>query len=183
MIAKKNKIELFGIFLLSFLFFASTFPVVSMAHCPLCTAATGAAVMAARWYGIDDLIVSTFVGGLIISTGYWMHNWMNKRTGGRGYIKFQLPILILISYVTVVFSLYFTGLLGSNVAKFTLFGIDKLFIGATVGSVVTIAAFTLHDALRRRNHNKNYIPFQAIVLAVAFLSITALSFYILGWAV
>lgn len=177
----KNKIAMFGIFLISSLLSIPLFSNFVMAHCPLCTAATGAAVLAARWYGIDDLIVSTFVGGLIISTGYWINNWLNKKSKGSGYIKFQLPIIILLSYISVVATFYFAGFLGSSVPKFMLFGIDKLFVGATIGSVVTVAAFALHDMLRKNNGNKNYVPFQAIVLAIALLSISAGMFYAMGW--
>ena len=171
----KNEFAIFGIVLFSSLLFSFTsiFSNIVVAHCPLCTLATGAAVAAARWYGVDDLIVSTFIGGVIISTGYWANNWLNKRSKGKGYIKFQLPILVLASYVSVVLTLYFSGLLGNTAPQFLLFGIDKLFIGATVGSIVTVLAFTLHDALRRHNGNKNYLPFQAIVLALAFLAATA----------
>ena len=66
----KNKFALFGILLFSSLFSTAIFSNAAMAHCPLCTLATGAAVATARWYGVDDLIVSTFIGGTIISTGY-----------------------------------------------------------------------------------------------------------------
>src|SRR3989344_4710120 len=117
----KNRIAMFGIFLISSLFSISAFSNFVMAHCPLCTAATGAAVLAARWYGIDDLIVSTFIGGLIISTGYWINNWVHKKSKGKGYIKFQLPILVLFSYVSVVATFYFAGFLGNNSPQFTLF--------------------------------------------------------------
>ncbi|HLC39968.1 MAG TPA: hypothetical protein VJJ76_03795 [archaeon] len=179
----KNKFALFGILLFSSLFSTAIFSNAAMAHCPLCTLATGAAVATARWYGVDDLIVSTFIGGTIISTGYWMNNWLNRRSNGKGYLKFQLPILILFSYVTVILSLYFTGFLGNTSAQFTLFGIDKLFIGATIGSIATIVAFTLHDALRKQNGNKNYLPFQAIVLAFVLLTASVGFFYTAGWII
>ena len=179
----KNKIALIGILAFSSLFFTSIFSNFVMAHCPLCTAATAAAVVAARWYGVDDLIVSTFIGGMIISTGYWAHNWLKKRSKGKGYIKFQLPILVLLSYASIVFTFYSAGFLGNTAAKFTLFGVDKLFIGSTIGSIVTIFAFAMHEKLRKYNGNKNYMPFQAIVLALALLALTAGSFYAVGWIV
>jgi len=181
---KKNKFAILGIILFSSFssfFSTSIFSNIAFAHCPLCTLATGAAVATARWYGVDDLIVSTFIGGVIISTGYWANNWLNKRSKGKGYVKLQLPILLLVSYLTVVLSLYFSGFFGSTNPNFLLFGIDKLFIGATVGSVATVAAFTLHDTLRKRNGNKNYLPFQAIVLAFVFLAAAVGMFYVFGW--
>ena len=71
-----------------------------------------------------------------------------------------------------------TGLLGNSM--FQIYGIDKLVIGLSVGSFITVAAFSLHGYLRKMNGNRNYLPFQAIVLAFALMGIAIASFYLIG---
>ena len=149
-----------------------------MAHCPLCTAAMVGAVLVTRTYGIDDLIVGTFIGGAIISTAYWANNWLKKRNKGKNYLPWQLVILVLATYVSTIYSLELTKLLGNP--AYQIFGIDKLFIGSTAGTLATIFAFMLHDSLRKRNGNINYLPFQAIVLAFAVMAVAVLGFYASG---
>ncbi len=161
----------------SFLFLFLIQPVY--AHCPLCTAATGVAIAVARWYGIDDAIVGLFVGGLIISTAIWFNNILKKRNKGKEYFAYQGMILVFASLLFTFISFYFGGLIDTGI--YTLFGIDKLVVGILLGSFVSWLAFYLHDVLRQINKNKNYLPFQAIVLALLLLSLTGVSFYFIGW--
>lgn len=174
----KTKFVLFGIFLISSLFFTSIFSNSAMAHCPLCTAAMVGAVLLTRTYGVDDLIVGTFLGGAIISTAYWANNWLKKKHKGKNYLPFQLWILVLATYISTLYSLELTKLLGNPM--YQIFGIDKLFIGSSVGTAITIFAFWLHDELRKRNAGINYLPFQAIVLAFALMSLTIVGFFAFG---
>lgn len=174
----KTKIAIFAIFLLSSLFFTSIFSNQVSAHCPLCTAAMVGAVLITRTYGIDDLIVSIFIGGAIISTAYWANNWLKKRHKGMTYLPWQLAILVLATYMSTIYSLMLTKMLGNPM--YQIFGIDKLFIGSTLGTLATIFAFWLHDYLRKRNGNKNYLPFQAIVLAFVLMGMAITGFYVLG---
>jgi uncharacterized membrane protein (DUF4010 family) len=174
----KTKIALFGIFLLSSLFFTSVFSNSAMAHCPLCAAATGAAVVAARYYGVDDLIVSVLAGGFLMSTAYWFNNWLLKRNKGKNYLPWQLEILILATFLSTLYTFQLTGLLGNSM--YQIYGLDKLVVGLAIGSFITVAAFSLHDFLRKMHQNKNYLPFQAIVLAFAFMGIAIAAFYFIG---
>src|SRR3972149_2519404 len=105
----KAKIALFGIFLFSSLFFTSAFSNSAMAHCPLCSAATGAAVVAARYYGVDDLIVSILAGGFLMSTAYWFNNWLLRRNKGKNYLPWQLEILILATFLSTLYTFQLAG--------------------------------------------------------------------------
>lgn len=176
--AKSRSKVLFGIFLFSSLFFTSVFSNQAMAHCPLCSAATGAAVIVARTYGVDDLIVSTLAGGFLMSTAYWANNWLLKRNKGKNYLSWQLEILILATFLSTLYTFQLTGLLGNSM--YQIYGIDKLVIGLTIGSFLTVAAFSSHDYLRKTNGNKNYLPFQAIILALVFLTMVSAIFYLVG---
>lgn len=156
-----------------------SFSKLVFAHCPLCTAATGAVVATARWYGVDDLIVGTFFGGFTISTAFWIQRILLKRNKGKDFIPFQLAIITILSLILSIITLHTANLFSSS----TFFGVDRLLAGTFIGSSITLIAFGSHELLRKNNGNKNYFPFQAIVLALAFLSIAVFSYYLAGWLV
>lgn len=168
-----KKILLIFVFIISLI--ANTVP--AHAHCPLCTAATGAAVAAARFYGVDDLIVGTFIGGFIISTAFWFNRVLRKKNKGKDYVPFQLEIISLLSFVLTLISFQTAGIVSIE----TLFGIDRIFMGMLIGSLITLFTSGLNDLIRKNNGNKNYIPFQVISLTLAFLSLSVLGYYLVGW--
>jgi len=146
------------------------------AHCPVCVVATGSAVVAARIYGVDDLIVGTFAGGFLVSTAYWVNNVLLKRNRKKAYFPWQLEVLILGTFLSSLLTFQFAGFLGDWV--YQIYGVDKLVIGTAVGSFMVVAAFAVHARLRKLNRNRNYVPFQAILLALAFMAVAAVGFYL-----
>lgn len=152
-------------------------PRLALAHCPLCVAATGSAVSVARFYGVDDLIVGTFIGGFVISTAFWLNKLLKKKNKGNDYIPFQLAIIILLSFILTFTFFQSTGI----VSHTTLFGIDRILAGMLIGSAITLFAFGFNDFIRKINGNKNYIPFQVIVLTITFLLIAVFGYYLVGW--
>lgn len=150
------------------------------AHCPLCTAATGAAVASARLLGIDDLIAGTFFGGFLVSSSLWFNNILKKKNKGIEFIPYQGLLIILFSLVSMIFVYYTLGLLIFS-PPYVIFGIDKILLGTMIGSFMTLFAFYFHEFLRKINGNKNYIPFQVIILSLFILSLISVSYYIFGW--
>lgn len=167
---------IFGLIFASFLSLILIRPV--SAHCPLCTAATGLAVMTARWYGIDDLIVGTFVGGLIVSSTLWMNNVLSKKKWV--LLPHQGTILVILTILSTILTYYFAGLLNSQNANFKIFGVDKLFVATIFGSAITMVSFWFHGILKKINGGRNFIPFQGIVLLFAFLIASSGMFYLVG---
>lgn len=159
--------------LLSFILFIK--PV--FAHCPLCTAATGAAVAVTRWYGIDDLAVGSFIGAFVISTGLWFNKILKKRNKGKEYIPFQSVVLVILVLISTIMSFSLTGLTTSS--YFIFFGIDKLIMGTLFGSGMTLFAFWFSKFLRK-NMGRTILPFQSIVLTLTFLIVMNLGFYFMG---
>ncbi|MBI2543264.1 MAG: hypothetical protein HYW24_03700 [Candidatus Aenigmarchaeota archaeon] len=156
--------------LLSFLFsFIFLIPTV-FAHCPLCTAATGAAVAVTRWYGLDDSIVGVFVGGMVVASGLWINNSLMKRNKGKEYIPLQSGIVLFLSFVLTTITLYFAGLLGPN-NPFKIFGVDRILFGTLIGILASLTSFRLHRLLREINRNKNYFPYQPILILILSLAI------------
>lgn len=168
---KMNRKIIISILLFFILFIKPTF-----AHCPLCVAATGTAVATARFYGVDDLIVGTFVGGFIISTAFWFNKLLRKRNKRKNYLPFQLTIIVILSFV-----LTFVSFQSADIVSYaTFFGIDRILMGIIFGSIVTLVAFGFNDFMRKKNGNKNYVPFQVIFITIGFLLLSVLSYYIMG---
>ena len=70
------------------------------AHCPLCTAAVGAAAISAKYYGLDLSIIGLLIGAFGISTGLWIGLKIKKE-----YFKFQLTIIVVASFLLTVIPL------------------------------------------------------------------------------
>src|SRR3989338_6082029 len=67
------------------------------AHCPLCTAAVGAAAVSAKYYGMDTSIIGVLIGAFGISTGLWVALKMKKQ-----YFKFQTSAIVVASFLLTV---------------------------------------------------------------------------------
>ncbi|MBI5332250.1 MAG: hypothetical protein HZB65_01630 [Candidatus Aenigmarchaeota archaeon] len=148
------------------------------AHCPLCTAATGAAVGVARTYGVDDMIVGSLIGAFIISTALWLNNFLIKRNKGKEYIPMQSHMISLASFLLTVAGFYIGGLFNSAMSSYVL-GIDKLFLGTLVGTFITLGAYEFHQIIRRRNNNKNYLPLQPVWLVLAFIAVFNIAVFLI----
>jgi len=59
-----------------------------LAVCPLCTVAVGAGLGVSRVIGIDDAISGIWIGGLIISGGLWMGDFIKKKKWKISYPDF-----------------------------------------------------------------------------------------------
>jgi magnesium-transporting ATPase (P-type) len=151
---------------------------IAHAHCPLCTAATGAAVAVTRFYGVDDLAVGVFIGGFVLSTSFWFDKILRKRNRGNTYIPLQNIIITILGLVFTILSFIWANLTGPLASS--LFGINKLILGTVIGTVVSFSAFEFHKFARKR-FERNFIPFQGIVLTLLSLVLINLGFYTAGW--
>ena len=149
----------------------------ALGHCPLCAAATAGGVAATRLMGVDDTVTGTFVGGFVASTGLWFNNWFKKRNGGRELLQFQWLIVVLLSLAFTAATFYFAKLVGSSEPGFLMFGVDKLLIGTSAGTMVTLSAFALHQRLKLMNKGSSIMPFQGIVLTLLSLSAAGALFF------
>ncbi len=164
-----------------FLFFVSIFSFLSIpvsAHCPLCTAATGALVASARIAGMDDAVSGTFIGAFAISTAFWSHRIIVRRLEKQ--IAFQPYVLSVIFFSLTIIGFYFTDLLGTMPDAFRILGMERLVFGLVLGSIVSIVAFEVHNILRKLNKNRNYFPLQGIVLPLVFLAVADAALYLSG---
>ncbi|MBI2583353.1 MAG: hypothetical protein HYW25_01680 [Candidatus Aenigmarchaeota archaeon] len=161
----------------------------AFAHCPLCTAATGAVVAGARVAGIDDAVVGTFIGAFIVSTGFWTTRIINKTfnkkllTAAR-YHKlqniFNPYMLSAVFAVMTIASFYVSGLLGAMPEYTFIFGMERLLFGIIMGSILSAASFRFHSLARSMHQNRNYFPMQGIIMPLLVLAAADFGLYVVG---
>lgn len=159
--------------LLSF-FALFAFPAQAHAVCPICTIAVGAGLGISRWIGIDDSVTGIWVGGLILSSGLWLADWVTKKKWEIPYLKF---LSILLMTIFVIPPLYWSKMIG--IAGNTLWGIDKVLLGTAIGSVIFILGVVIDKLLRNTNNGKVYVYFQKVIIPVFLLTITSFVLYLI----
>jgi hypothetical protein len=144
------------------------------AVCPVCTVAVVTGLGLSRWLGIDDTVSGIWVGGLVISSGLWLSSWLKGK-------KIKIPYLpiwsIVLMFLFVLPPLIISGIIGHKLN--TLWGIDKLVLGISVGSVLFSAGVFGDRMLRVLNNGKVKFYYQKVILPVATLIIGSLVFYLI----
>lgn len=162
-------------FIVAFLLLITNYylPITIYAVCPICTVAVGAGVGLTRYLGVDDLITGLWIGALVLSSSFWIAQWLKNKG-----IKFsyQLPITNLVMYISFILPLYFTQIIGHPYN--TLWGIDKLLLGIILGSVVFLLALTADKKVRHKFGHQLF-SYQKIIFPVSFLTIISLIIYFL----
>jgi hypothetical protein len=144
----------------------------AFAVCPVCTVAVGAGLGLAEYFGIDDSISGLWIGALIVSMSLWTINWLDKKN-----IRFlgRKIMIFLGYYVIVILPLWLKGKIGHPLNQ--LCGIDKLFFGIILGSLLFAAAAVLHAYLRKKNGGESYSQGQKIAVPLALLIIASIVLY------
>lgn len=148
------------------------------AVCPVCTVAVGAGLGLARYLGVDDTVSGIWIGGLILSSSFWLADWAKKRK-----FNFLQPIITHLTLLTAVlmYIVVFLPLwLGKTIGHpfNTVFGIDKLIFGTILGSVAFLLAIFLDKKLRKI-YGHQFFVYQKVVFPVSLLIILSLSAYFL----
>lgn len=163
--------NLFRLILVPTLLFLSAVP--AKAVCPLCTVAVAGGLGISRWLGIDDSITGVWVGGLILSSGFWLSDWIGKR-------NWNLPhrniVSIFIFYLLVIPPLYWAKLIG--LTGNTIWGIDKILFGSSIGMMLFLLGFYTDKWLRTKNAGKVFIYYQKVILPVFLLTLGSFVFYL-----
>ncbi|MBI4015973.1 MAG: hypothetical protein HY362_04620 [Candidatus Aenigmarchaeota archaeon] len=154
----------------------------AFAHCPLCVGAVGMAVASAKIFGFDITIVGLLAGALAISSGLWVARLIKKE-----YFRYQLPIILILSYaLTVIPSILLVGVQENVYIPVKLFGeigsvfnkiywVDKLLFGSVFGVGITLFAFKLHLKIKEL-YGKVLFPFQGVLLTVGVLAAASVVF-------
>lgn len=149
------------------------FTKTAYAVCPLCTVVVGAGIGFAQWLGIDDTITGLWVGGLTVSLIIWTIDWCNRRNI---CFKWRKTVIILIYYIVLVAPLYYPlHIIGHPLNK--LWGVDRLLLGITIGSILFAAGAVSYNHMKMRNGGHAYFPFQKVAQPVVPLLIMSIVFY------
>lgn len=144
------------------------------AVCPVCTVAVGAGVGVSRMIGIDDTITGIWIGGLIISSGLWLADFVRKKNWKIPFPEFLSIILMMIF---VIPSLYWSKMIGLSGNSFL--GVDKIIFGMIIGSLIFFLGVFIDKFLRKINNNKVFIYYQKVIIPVLLLSITSLILFLI----
>lgn len=135
----------------------------AMAHCPLCTAATGMAVGVARFYGVDDAMVGTLIGGFAVSSALWANNALKRRNWT--VMHWQGAALVLLSLLFTILGFKAGNLLNGAM----LFGLPRLLSGMLIGTGGIAIGHGVHEYVRYTNNGKNILPYQGLSIMLASL--------------
>lgn len=146
----------------------------ALAVCPVCTVAVGAGLGLSRYLGIDDTISGLWVGGLILSSSFWLTDFLSKKN-----VQFKFPyltlIIIILMLVLVIVPLQISGVIGHPYN--TILGVDKLLFGTVMGSFVFLLAVKV-DRKVRQIYGHQLFSYQKVVFPLTFLIIISLIFFL-----
>lgn len=142
------------------------------ATCPVCVLAVGGGLWLAERLGIDDLIVSLWIGALVTAFAIVLAGKFKK-------IKLPRPEASwsVIFYFLTLATLQLQGKLNNPYCK--IWGVCKIWLGVTVGTFVFWLGAVLDRYLRTKNDNKVFFPFQKVVCPLLTTLLATLVFYLL----
>ena len=154
------------------LFVLFVFPTPAYAVCPVCTVAVAAGLGISRWIGIDDSVTGIWIGGLILSSGLWMADWVRKKGWKVPYPEVLSTFLMFVFVIPPLYWSHMIGLAGNS-----LWGMDKVSLGTIVGSFVFLLGVGIDKYLRTTNNGKIYVYYQKVIVPVFLLSLFSFVFY------
>ncbi len=138
------------------------------ANCPVCILTVGGGLIIAKKLGIDDLLVAIWISGLNTAIGFWAASSIKKKI-------LSNPILWSLTFFTMaIIYLSYTNQLGH--ANNKLWGIDKVFLGMTIGLLTFFVAVFIDKLIRYKNKGKVLFNYQKVIIPVTCLSIITILF-------
>jgi len=154
------------------------FPTIAQAVCPVCTVAVVGGLGLARFVGVDDTISGIWIGGIILSTSFWFVDWAYKKFKKVEKINnnlFTISTAILM-YGFVLIPMYLGKIIGHPFN--TLWGVDKLVLGTSLGSLAFLLGIFVDKRIRKINNDKVFFHFQKVVFPVAALILSSVIMYL-----
>lgn len=158
-----------AVFLLSLISATKTFAI-----CPLCTVAVGAGLGFSRYFGIDDLITSVWIGGILTSFSLMTAEKISSKFKIKWYLSELLSILLFFGMTFIPF--HFLGITGNELNS--IWGIDKILLGTVAGSIMFYIFSKLYF-LTKEKMGTVLFPYQKVVFPVTSLWLCTLISYII----
>lgn len=153
-------------------------PLITYAHCPLCTAGAAAAGGVAAWLGISSVIIGVFIGGASLLMGWWLAKKIKRKL-----IPAQDSFLAMIIYLSIVLPIYPTigGHTSLYISWFGHYGslfhntylINLFLLGSVVGAIVVLIAPGISRLISNLSQGRR-IPFQGVVVTLFLLTVASL---------
>lgn len=141
--------------------------------CPVCTVTVVAGLGISRLLGIDDSIISLWIGAFILSFSFITMDWMKKKWPKLKFDRFTLPFIALM-YLLVLVPLKIDGSIG--VTRNTIWGIDKIVFGIFTGSILFLLGIWADKKVRKVRGNQLF-KFQKVVFPVITLILASAAMY------
>ena len=158
-----------------FVFAGGGLAFLAHAFCPVCAAAAVVGLSVSRYLGVDDSVTGVWIGGLLVMLAIWTIVWLKRR-----FVNFKdwwQGVVILAYYLAALAPLWWLGKLNHPLNR--LWGVDKLVLGVTFGTLMIILALKLHDWLKTKNTGKSYFLMQRTIFNLVGLILAAAAFYFL----
>lgn len=158
--------------------------------CPVCTVTVVAGLGISRFFGIDDVVTSIWIGAFILSFAFITVRWIENTKWREKIYKHVCKVRcgmtehqalhfwgIFLMYVLVLIPLFFAHTIG--IKGNTLWGIDKIILGTVIGSFVFLIGIWADKKVRKNRDGKQLIYFQKVVFPVMALIIASVVFYLI----
>ena len=147
------------------------------AVCPVCIVAVGAGLGLSRYLGIDDTITGLWIGGLTVAMIMWTINWARPKIKKIKTAPYWNALIVVAHYAMIAWPLATQNFIGHPLNK--IWGIDKIILGITLGSLLFFGISKLYLYLKKNNNNHAYFPCQKVVMPFGALAFASLIFYLL----
>lgn len=159
-------------YLFALLLFALV-PAAALAHCPLCTAGAGFAVVIASYLGVSTVIIGIFIGAFAVALGLWLGTALKKQYipaqkavfAGFSFALTVLPLLPLVRDYTS-FYLSLSGDYGSFLNR--TYVLNKFFLGGLVGAAIMLVSPFVSGVFAALRRGRRW-PYQGITITFALL--------------
>ncbi|NMD00072.1 MAG: hypothetical protein GYA62_10170 [Bacteroidales bacterium] len=141
--------------------------------CPVCTVTVVAGLGISRLLGIDDVVTSMWIGAFILSFSFVTIDWINKKWPNFNKNYYFFPTFILM-YLFVLIPFKLDGTIG--IVRNTLWGIDKIILGMTLGSVIFLIGIWA-DKFQRKKFPKIFFPYQKVIFPITVLLLASFIFW------
>jgi hypothetical protein len=137
--------------------------------CPVCVVAIGAGLGFSRWFGIDDVVASIWIGALFVAIISWTLSYMKKK----GWSFHDDGIVITLAYIFLTYiPLYYAGIVGHPLNM--IWGMDKILVGSVIGSIMLYIGHWIHAYLKKKNNNKSFFAYQRVAVPIIILIVTSI---------
>lgn len=156
--------------------------------CPVCTVTVAAGLGISRFFGIDDVVTSIWIGALVLSLSFITINWLEKskfREKIYGLVcKFKCGMtefqalkfwVIFLMYALTIIPLLLSHIIG--IEGNTLWGVDKIILGIIFGSIFFLVGVRTDKYIRKIRDDRQLFHYQKVVFPVTSLLIISLVFY------